>query len=128
MSELVTVRVADGDVWVDGDHLTRGDEVDVPAAVYERIPNSFDRLEDDTSDQEVADSDESEATDGAEDLTIEDLDPHPDDLTVDQLRDRVDDVVDVELLETILEAEQADGSPRSTAVDAIGQRLDELEG
>jgi hypothetical protein len=44
MSETVDVRVTDGDVWVDGDHYVRGDEVTIPAGVYERIPESFERV------------------------------------------------------------------------------------
>lgn len=43
MTETVTVRVTDGDVWVDGTHLTRGDEAEIPTSVYDRIPESFER-------------------------------------------------------------------------------------
>jgi hypothetical protein len=129
MAETVSVRVTDGDVWVDGEHYTRGDEVDVPAGVYDRLPGSFEQVADsDTSE----DSDEDNAAQesgngGADTVTVDDLDPHPTDLTVDELEERIADVDDVALLAAIREAE-TDAEDRTTAIEAIDTRLNELEG
>lgn len=51
---------------------------------------------------------------------------HPTDHTVDEIEERLEDVTDIDDAEAILELEQA-GNARTTAVDAIEERLDELE-
>jgi len=138
MPDTVSVRVADGDVWVDGEHLTRGDEVDIPADVYDRIPGSFERVDSDESTGDVDDETDASETNASEadgeadgeaagEVTVDDLNPHPDDLTVDELEERIADVDDAALLETILEAEEASDT-RTTAVDAIEERIADLEG
>jgi hypothetical protein len=141
MVETVFVRVTDGDVWVDGEHLTRGDEVDIPAGVYDRLPESFEQVADSDTSEDNADEDEIDDTGGgdesgdvqetddggADTVTVDDLDPHPSDLTVDELEERIADVNDVALLAAIREAE-TDAEDRTTAIEAIDTRLDELEG
>jgi hypothetical protein len=118
----VRVRVADGDVWVDGEHYVRGDEVDIPERVYEQIPHSFERVESDDGDGDEANAES--GADGDEPPAVDDLDPHPAALTVDELRERVQDVDDIALLEAIRTAEQAtDGEARTTAIEAIENRL-----
>jgi len=144
MTDTVSVRVTDGDVWIDGEHLTRGDETEIPESVYERIPESFDRLGsegDDTpddagededvdedgaaADEEGADIDESEAEPSDLDVDVDAIDPHPKDLTVVELKERVAGVDDEDVARGIRFLEKRDG-PRSTAIDAINARLDEL--
>lgn len=79
MADSVSVRVTDGDVWVDGEHLTRGDEVSIPAGVYERIPGSFERLDDgddepveeDTEAVDDEDKDVADAVEATEDSVAE---------------------------------------------------------
>jgi len=87
----------------------------------------------------VAESDDEPATDEPSDagakagddtpdegVTTDDLDPHPSDLTVPEVEERVADVEDAALLETILEVETA-GKNRTGAKDAIEARIAELE-
>ena len=129
MVKTVSVRVTDGDVWVDGEHLTRGDEVDIPAGVYDRLPGSFEQVADPDAGEDSDEDNAAQETDdgGADTVAVDDLDPHPDDLTVDELEERIADVDDVALLEAIRGAE-TDAEDRTTAVDAIDARLNELEG
>ncbi|WP_089650095.1 hypothetical protein [Halobacterium hubeiense] len=128
--DTVRVRVTRGDYRHDREHYTRGEELEVPQKVLEQHPNSLTRIDDPETPPSEMSSSDNDADDGdaAAGLDVDDLDPHPDDLTVDDLKERIGDVDDVELLETILDAEGADGSPRSTAVDAIEGRISELEG
>jgi hypothetical protein len=123
MPDTTRVRVTDGDVWVDGEHLTRGDEADIPSGVYERIPGSFDPADDGAESGSAADDDEA-ATDAAGDVEV---DPHPEDLTVDEIEERVAEVDSVEKLQRIRELE-AESDERTTALEAIDNRLDELGG
>jgi hypothetical protein len=140
MPETVSVRVTDGDVWVDGEHYTRCDEVDIPAGVYDRLPGSFEQVADSDSSEDDVDEDETDATGGgdesgdiqetddggADTVTVDDLDPHPSDLTVDELEERIADVDDVALLDAIRNAE-TDAENRTTAIEPIDARLNELE-
>ncbi|WP_459191828.1 hypothetical protein [Halosimplex sp. J119] len=128
MTDTVPVRVTDGDVWVDGDHLTLGDETEIPSVVYERISGSFARLDEAAGDDETesAEAQREDASSEASDIAEDDLDPHPEDLTVDELEARIEDVDDVDLLSTILDAEKASRN-RTTATDAIETRIRELE-
>jgi hypothetical protein len=79
---------------------------------------------DDPSDGEVKAGGDGSPDEG---VTADDLDPHPSDLTVPEVKERVADVDDVALLETILEVEAA-GKSRTGAKDAIEARIAELEG
>lgn len=129
MSEdTVRVRVSAGEFRYERDHYTRGDELDVEPKTLEKHPRSLERVEDTTEAEPTDETSEAASTGDADDsVTVADLDPHPDDLTVDDLKDRVADVEDVALLETILEAERAGDETRTTAVDAIEARIAELE-
>ena len=71
----------------------------------------------------VAESDDDSPDEG---VTTDDLDPHPGDLTVPEVEERVADVEDGALLETILEVETV-GKNRTGAKDAIEARIAELE-
>lgn len=134
MTDTVPVRVSDGDVWVDGEHLTRGDEVKIPAGVYERLPGSFDRVDgledtavDSEADDAAVDNPEDKSNGDGDELTVDDLDPHPSDLTVEEIKDRIDNVDDIEILRTIWDAE-ANGKNRTTALEAIEAGVNDLEG
>ncbi|WP_324757086.1 hypothetical protein [Haloarcula montana] len=128
MTDTVPVRVTDGDVWVDGEHLTLGDETEIPAVVYERIPGSFEQLDngDDNDETEDAKTQSADASGEASELTEDDLDPHPEDLTVGELEARIEGVDDIGLLRTILGAERA-SEDRTTATDTLEARIRELE-
>jgi len=109
MSEdTVRVRVEAGDYRHEREHYTRGDELEVLEKTLEKHPRSLSRVK------------ESEAA-----ITEDDLDPHPSDLTVDELKERVDDIENPDLLSAIEGAEEATDA-RSTALDAIGSRKQEL--
>ncbi|QLH82466.1 hypothetical protein [Halosimplex pelagicum] len=125
MPETTRVRVTDGDVWVDGDHLTRGDEAEIPVSVYERIPGSFESIDDGAeSASNEADADDGSATDDtAGDVEV---DPHPEELTVDEIEERVAEVDSVAKLQRIRELE-VESDDRTTALEVIDDRLDELE-
>ena len=120
MTETVSVRVTDGDVWVDGEHLTRGDEVEIPTTVYERISRSFEQVDD--VDDVTDDADEEQVDQG----DPPEVDPHPGELTVDEIEDRVAEVDDLAKLRAILSLEE-DGKDRTTATDAIEERIHDLE-
>lgn len=115
----VRVRVSGPQFRYDYEWYEQEDELEVSEETLEEYPRRLERVDD--VQEESAEADEEDG------LTIDDLDPHPDDRTISELEERVADVDDVELLETILEAEQED-DPRTGAVDAVQDRLDELEG
>lgn len=125
MTDTTRVRVTDGDVWIDGDHLTRGDEVDIPTDVYERIPASFEPVNDESG-SESSDEEVDDAGSDTDDAASVEVDPHPEELTVDEIEDRVADVDDREKLQAIRELE-VDGKNRSTALEVIDERLEELQ-
>ncbi|QCC60753.1 hypothetical protein NP511_02075 [Natrinema thermotolerans] len=118
----VTVRVAGAQFRFDREQYTRGDELEVPERIVGRHPRTLEIVDDVNGDEEAAD-----AGDGTDELTVDDLDPHPKDLDVPGLEDRIADVDDVSLLETIKEAEKQNDD-RTTAKNAIDSRLNELEG
>lgn len=118
--DTVRVRVDRGDYRHQREHYTRGQELDVTPKVLEKHPNSLTRV-----DEPDSDGGEEDETDDSDDEIV--VDPDPSELTVDELRDRVTDVDDVELLKAIKGVEKA-GENRETAKQALDKRLAELEG
>ncbi|ELZ48986.1 hypothetical protein C464_06230 [Halorubrum coriense DSM 10284] len=119
--DTIRVRVDRGDYFHEREHYTRGDELEVALSALEKHPNSLTRVDD---------PDASTAKEGADTTDSDDeivVDPDPSDLTVDELRDRIDDVDDVDLLEAIKDAEE-EGKNRETATDALKQRIRSLRG
>ncbi|WP_135535379.1 hypothetical protein [Halostella pelagica] len=109
----VTVRIVRGEFRYDREHYERGDELEVHEGALEKHPRTLERVEED---------------DGSdEDEDIDELDPHPADLTVGELEDRIEDVEDPALIKTIRKAEE-ESKDRETATDAIDARLKELGG
>lgn len=105
MAETTRVRVTDGDVWVDGEHYSRGDEVDVPSTVYDRIPASFERLDEaaataDTESADVGEWDETEWLDG-------DYQDRADLVRTGAVDAHLDAIEDVETSDTVLGAVEA---------------------
>ncbi|WP_226040849.1 hypothetical protein [Natrinema sp. DC36] len=115
MSEqTVRVRVAGAQFRFDREQYTRGDELEVPKRIVGRHPRTLEIV-----------ADEDDGSDEADD--VDELDPHPADLTVGELEDRIEDVEDPELIKAIKKAEE-ESKNRETAKDAIDARLNELEG
>lgn len=126
----VTVRVTRGEFRYDREHYERGDELEVHEGALEKHPRTLERVEEDegVQESEAADEDDAEQADVDEEVaSVDELDPHPADLKVPELKDRLEDVDSVELLEAIREAE-VESEDRTTAKDAIDARLKELEG
>jgi len=122
--DTVLVRVVGRQFRHEGKQYHRGDELEVPERAIEGWEARLERVE------EAAETEE-EAVDEAEESTeidVADIDPHPSELTVDELQERVEGVDDVEKLEAIRQLEAGDDGGRTTALDAIDERLDELEG
>ncbi|QHS17919.1 hypothetical protein GWK26_12605 [haloarchaeon 3A1-DGR] len=120
------------------EQYTEGDELEVPERVAERHPRSLEVIGDgDDESADAGDEDTPDAEDGAADseggdeppdfgVDLEEVDPHPNDLSVSELRDRISDVNDVDLLQAIrhLESESED---RKTALEAIDDRIAAVE-
>jgi hypothetical protein len=123
--DTVSVRVERGDYRHAGEQYGYGDELEVPEKVLEQHPNSLSRVETDESAKPDEPADEPDETDA--DTTDDEIvvDPHPSDLTVEELRERIGDVDDVDLLEAIKDAEK-EGKNRETAKDALKTRIREL--
>ncbi|KDE60622.1 hypothetical protein EL22_00070 [Halostagnicola sp. A56] len=120
--DTVTVRVAGPQFRFDREQYSRGDTLDVPGRIAVRHPRTLEIVDgDDASDEHVEESSEPTT------LDVDELDPHPADLKVSELKDRLEDVDDVELLKAIRKAED-ESEDRSTAKNAIDARLAELEG
>jgi len=117
--DTIRVRVDRGDYRHERKHYTRGDELDVAPKVLEQHPNSLTRIED----PDVSTDDQGTTADAGDEIVV---DPGPSDLTVDELRDRIADVDDVDLLGAIKDAEE-EGKNRETAIDALDERLATLE-
>ncbi|EMA69315.1 hypothetical protein C461_03103 [Halorubrum aidingense JCM 13560] len=120
--DTIRVRVDRGDYRHEREHYTRGDEIDVDPKVLEKHPNSLTRVEEL---DESADDSGTDATDDSDDEIV--VDPDPSELTVHELRDRIADVDDADLLGAIKDAEE-EGKNRETATDALDERIAELEG
>lgn len=120
-TKTVAARVAGSQYRVDGEQYSHGDTVDVPEWALDKHPNTLERVDDgDGSDGDVdVDAD-------IELIPEDELDPHPSELTVDELDDRVSDVDDVTLLISLEEAERAD-KDRSGALAAIESRVEAVE-
>jgi len=117
--DTIRVRVDRGDYRHERKHYTRGDELDAAPKVLEQHPNSLTRIED----PDVSTDDQGTTADAGDEIVV---DPDPSDLTVDELRDRIADVNDVELLAAIKDAEK-EGKNRETALDSLKTRLRELQ-
>lgn len=117
MTDHVTVRVVGEAFGVGGDRYSTDETLEVRADVAERHPNTLEVIDEDAEPPEPSGEDDAEA-----EVTVDDLDPHPEELTVSEIEERVAELEDVDLLETIKDAEEATGD-RSTAVDAIEARL-----
>jgi hypothetical protein len=126
--DTVRVRVAAGEFRYDREHYERGDELAVSVAALEKHPRSLNRLDEAAGESEDEPAADPDADDEAPDLAFDpdEIDPHPSDLTINELSERVEGVEDAGKLETIryLEDESKD---RTGAKDAIDDRLDELE-
>ncbi|AXR78991.1 hypothetical protein [Natrarchaeobaculum sulfurireducens] len=114
----VRVRVAGSQFRFDREQFTRDDTLEVLERVAAKHPNTLEPVDSDDGDEE---------DDDIEPIPEDELDPHPSELTVDELETRLGNVDDLELLHGILEAEQSN-KKRDTAVDSITGRLAELEG
>ncbi|WEL29857.1 hypothetical protein [Haloferax volcanii] len=126
----VRVRVAGSQFRYDREQYIEGDELEVHEGALEKHPRTLERVEDADENVQMSTGGEADAADDVDEgggLTVDDLDPHPEDLTVVELEERIDDVDDVDLLETIKEAEE-ETENRTGAIDAVENRLDELEG
>lgn len=105
----------------------RGEVIEVDESTLSKHPNTLEKVDQAVTEAPATDEDDSEDAGEEDGLTVDDLDPHPADLKVSELEERIEDVTDVEMLETILEAEKA-AEDRTTAKDAVKARLNELEG
>lgn len=123
--ETILARVT-GRTWrQDAENYLNGDEVEVAPEELENWPNRLARVEREPEpDSKPADED-SDGDDDGEDESPE-IDPHPQDLTVTELRERVETVNDVSMLEAIRELEDDSDEPRTKALSAIDARIDEL--
>ena len=125
MSDPVRVRVVRPQFRYDREQYTQGDELDVPEHVLKRHPRSLAVVEG-TDAESDADGDAVDSDDAVDPVSETDLDPHPSDLTVDELEERLSDVDDLALLYGIRAAE-ADGKSRETALEAIDARISDVE-
>lgn len=126
---MTRVKVTGRSFRYRGERYRHGDTFEAEDGVLEKHPRTLSAVDgDEAIDQEAdAESDDEEAAGEGGTVTVDDLDPHPADLKVGELEERIADVEDASLLDTILQAE-VDGENRTTAVDAIESRLNEIEG
>jgi hypothetical protein len=121
MSEsTIRVRVARPQFRYNYEHYEEGDELEVPEAVLERHARDLDVVDEAEGEDDDADAEAAFAFDP------DDVDPHPSDLTVDEIQDRIDELEDVAQLRAIRHLEAEDQS-RSTALEAIDGRINDLE-
>jgi len=125
MSDTVRVRVVRAQFRYDREQYTEGDELNVPERVLERHPRSL-AVVDETDAESDADADSVDSDGATEPVAEADLDPHPSDLTVDELEERLSNVDDLALLYGIRAAE-ADDKARETALEAIDARISDVE-
>lgn len=122
MSEdTIRVRVERGEYRHEREHYTRGDELEVPEKTLDKHPRSLTRIEDVDDSATKADEPSSEG-----DTDEIDVDPHPSEVTIPELEERIADVEDVDLLEAIRDAEEA-SKDREGATDALDDRIADLE-
>lgn len=131
MSNTVEVRVTRAQYRHNRQQYSQGDVLEVSEETLEKHPRSLERVEDDNADAETEGEAEAEPDgDGDEDavtpLSEDELDPHPSDLTVDEIRERVENA-DLPTLYGIRDAEKA-AENRSTAIEAIEAQIDDVEG
>lgn len=125
---MTRVKVTGRSFRYRGERYRHGDTFEAEDGVLEKHPRTLSAVDgDEATDQEAdAESDDEEAAGEGGTVTVDDLDPHPANLKVGELEERIADVEDVELLETIRDAEEAT-EDRTTAKDAIDARLNEIE-
>ncbi|MDL0133516.1 hypothetical protein [Halobacterium salinarum] len=122
--DTITVEVIGPQFRYEREQYVQGDELEVTERTLESHPNTLAPVagdggaSDDNADQEDVDVDP---------VAEADLDPHPSDLTVDDLEARIDDVDDLSLLYGIRAAE-ADDKNRETALEAIDAQIASVEG
>jgi hypothetical protein len=126
---MVTYRWTGSHAYRDHAHdrvIDPGEEL--PADIADRVvtshPHDVEEL-DEKDEDETADVDTDDPAD--DETESDDVDPHPGELTVTEIEERVADVDDREVLESIRELE-ANGDHRTTALEAIDARLDDLDG
>ena len=127
-TKTVAARVVGSQYRVDGEQYSHGDTVDVPEWALDKHPNTLERVDDADGDADGGGDGET-SDDGGADIELipeDELDPHPSELTVDELDDRVSDVDDVTLLISLEEAERAN-KDRSGALAAIESRVEAVE-
>lgn len=137
----VRIRVTGRQFRHNGEEYLHGDELTVPRRAIEGWDGRVEVIETAESDGESepeadpADGSEDDAAGQADDEGGPDedesdevvVDPHPSDLTNDELESRLADVDDLDLLRAI-RAEETAGKDRTGAKDAIDARIEELEG
>lgn len=115
MSEdTVRVRVERGEYRHAREHYTRGDELEVPEKTLEKHPRSLSRI-----------SDGADTPGGAEDVDDIEVNPHPSEVTIPELEERIEDVEDPDLLNAIRDAEEA-SKDREGALNALDARIEDL--
>lgn len=130
--DTITVEVVGSQFRYDREQYTHGDELEVTQRTLESHPNTLapvtagdagaETSDDSDDDQDEGDQDDEEI----EPLAESELDPHPSELTVDELEERIADVDDLELLYGILAAE-GDNKNRDTAIAAIESQIGDVE-
>lgn len=120
----VRVEVVRAQFRYDREQYTQGDELEVPKRVVERHPQSLAIIEADADGEDEDDETDDDASDY--EISIDDVDPKPRDLTVKELRDRIQDVQDIAMVKAIRRLE-AENESRDTALSAIDARIEELE-
>ena len=114
----VPVRLVAGEFRYDREHYTAGDELQVHERALEAHPRSLERID------ESADAGGSGSEPRAD---PDEIDPKPQDLTVDELEQRIADVDDLRMLRGIRYLE-AEADHRTTALEAIDDRIEDLDG
>jgi hypothetical protein len=126
MGDTIHVRVSGPQFRTNNQWYEQGETLEVPEEIFEKYPRRLERVEpEDDTEAESEEASDDAAPDESEADAAPEADPHPADLSVSELEERLEDVDDVALLEAILEAEQED--PRKTAVEAIEARIDAVE-
>lgn len=126
--DTITVEVVGPQFRYDREQYTHGDELEVTQRTLESHPNTLAPVPGGDAGAETTDeSEDGDQDDEIEPLAESELDPHPSELTVDELEERIADVDDLELLYGILAAEE-DNKNRDTAIAAIESQIADVEG
>lgn len=126
--DTITVEVVGPQFRYDHEQYTQGDTLEVTDRTLEAHPNTLAPVTGDDAGAETSDDSDDGDQDGdeIEPLAESELDPHPSELTVDELKERIADVDDLELLYGILAAEE-DNKNRDTAIAAIESQIADVE-